>query len=130
MLRTDEATRMPAWLLALVSRAMTAALDAERSYQCLLTKNSQHSDWAVVAVNKTPSPCELCDWMPDEFLDAAVRQSKFNLAEAISSTGSPVTKAFDICRHFGYSHLAEGNRRDPCDGSVSNDGTIGLRSTD
>lgn len=83
---------------------MTAALDADRSYQHFLTKNPLHSDWVVVAVNKTYSLDELCDWIPDEFLDEAERQSKFDLAEAISSTGSSVPKAFDICRHLAYSH--------------------------
>lgn len=55
-------------------------------------------------MNKTYSLDELCDWIPDEFLEAAARQSKFNLAEAISSIGSSVPKAFDICRHLAYSH--------------------------
>lgn len=102
--RTYETTRKPVWLVELVSRAMTAALDADRSYQHFLTKNPLHPDWIVVAVNKTYTLDELCDWIPDEFLAAAALKSNFNLTDAISSTDSSVPKAFDICRHIAYSH--------------------------
>lgn len=104
VLRTYESTQVPVWLLELVTRAMTAALDADRSYQHFLTKNPLHSDWSVVTANKTYSLDELCDWIPDEFLEAAAVKSKFNLADALSSTGSSVPKAFDICRHLAYWH--------------------------
>ncbi len=102
VLRTYEKSRKPVWLLEVVTKAMTAALDADRSYQHFLTKNPLHPDWSVVAINKTYSLPELCDWIPDRFLHAASSQPGFSIAGDASLEDSSFPRAFQICRNLMY----------------------------
>lgn len=104
VLRLQEKRRKPVWLLGVIRRAMTEALGADRGYPNFMTKNPVNGNWLVFSFGCTYSLTELCDWIPDSFLEAAKSQTNmlFTADDAASCSSFPL--AFRMAAPVLYSN--------------------------
>lgn len=104
VLRLQEKRRKPVWLLGVIRRAMTEALGADRGYPNFMTKNPVHNGWLVFSFGCTYSLTELCDWIPDRFLESAKLKTNtlFTADDAAACSSFPL--AFRIAAPVLYSN--------------------------
>jgi len=104
VLRLYDKTCKPVWLLSVIKRAMTAALGADPGYPNFLTKNPLHENWLVLEFGKTYSLNELCDWIPDIFLEAAKANTTISVSPEEEASYSSFPWAFEKTRHILYAN--------------------------